>query len=241
MPAELKWTLFGIIAGLFVIATIVLCVFRKKHPESFSVKMLTRIGVFTAFATILYVIPALQFPLPFIPPFLTIHVDEVPSMLAGFAFGPFVGVATVLCKTLIKLPLTSTMCVGELCDLILSAFYVGITSFVFSKRRDFLGVVLGIAIGTLIQVPLAMVLNVYAMIPFYTNLMGFSPEMLLGMMQGANANIVDIGWSYALFAVLPFNLIKDGIVIAITLIAYYLLRYFIEKLHKQKVREETQE
>lgn len=237
MTPEQKWMIFGIIAGVFVIATIILCIFRAKHPESFTIKMLARIGIFTAFSTILYVVPALQIPLPFFPAFLTIHIDEVPSMLAGFAFGPFVGIATVVCKTLIKLPLTTTMCVGELSDVILSTVYVGVTSWLFNKKRNIAGASIAIGVGTLIQVPLAMVLNVYVLIPFYINLMGFTEEMLLGMMQAAVPAITDVGWSYGILAVLPFNFLKDAIVIILTLVCYRFLRVVLEKMHKDKVRE----
>ena len=66
----------------------------------------------------------------------------------------------------------------------------------------------------------AMLLNVYVMIPFYMNLFGMTEEGLLAVMQMAIPAIKDISWSYALLAVLPFNLLKDAIVLTVTFVVY---------------------
>ena len=226
-----------IVAAVLVVAFIVLGFYLKKHPNSISVRFISRVAIFTAMATILYVVPIFQFKLPFFPAFLEIHLDEIPSMISGFAFGPWVGIATVFLKSIIKLPFSSTMYVGELSDFILSTTYVLITSLIFQKKRNIAGASIGIAAGTVVQVLLAMVLNVYVLIPFYINLMGFTEEALLGMMQAAVPSISNVGWSYAFFAVLPFNLLKDAIVIAVTLVCYKLLARFLERFHQEAKRE----
>ena len=226
-----------IVAAVLVVAFIVLGFYLKKHPNSISVRFISRVAIFTAMATILYVVPIFQFKLPFFPAFLEIHLDEIPSMIAGFAFGPWVGIATVFLKSIIKLPFSSTMYVGELSDFILSTTYVLITSLIFQKKRNIAGASIGIAAGTVVQVLLAMILNVYVLIPFYINLMGFTEEALLGMMQAAVPSISNVGWSYAFFAVLPFNLLKDAIVIAVTLVCYKRLARFLERFHQEAKRE----
>ena len=78
----------------------------------------------------------------------------------------------------------------------------------------------GFGAATAFQITFAMVLNVYLMIPFYMNLYGINEAGLLGVMQLANPAIKDIGWSYALFAVLPFNALKDVVVIVVTFFVY---------------------
>lgn len=222
-----------LVAGLLILAVFGLGFYLKKHPNSITVRFMSRVAIFTAMATILYVVPIFQFKLPFFPPFLEVHLDEVPSMIAGFAFGPWVAISTVFLKTIIKLPFSSTMMVGELTDFLLGTLYVGLTSLIFAKKRNLLGASLGIGIATVVQVVLAMVLNVYVMIPFYTTLMGFTEEGLLEMMQGAVPAIQDVGWSYALFGVLPFNLFKDALVIVLTLVCYKMLAVYLEKMHRQ--------
>ena len=194
------------------------------------VRMITRIAVFGAMSTILYVIPVFKFSLPFFPSFLEIHIDEIPAFIAGFAYGPWTGIAVIAIKTVMKFVfngVTATLGVGELTDLILSSLYVGIATFIYTKKRNLKGVAIGFGVATLVQVFVAMVINVYVMIPFYMNVMNFPVDGLLRMMQVANPAITDVGWSYAFFAVLPFNLVKDAIVIVITFILYRSLHMFL--------------
>jgi riboflavin transporter FmnP len=72
-----------------------------------------------------------------------------------------------------------------------------------------------------------MLLNVYAMIPFYMFMFNMSENTLLSVMRAAVPAIRDIGWSYALLAVLPFNHLKDGIVIALTFVIYRSLHVYL--------------
>ncbi len=185
-----------------------------------STRFIARVGIFGAFAAILYVVPIFTINLPFIPSFLSLHFDEIPAFIAGFAYGPLSGLSVILIKTLIKLPMTSTVGVGELTDLLLSGAYVSIAAFIYKKKRNLKGVAIGFGLATLFQLGFAMLLNVYLMIPFYMNLYGIDEAGLLRVMQLANPAIKDIGWSYAFFAVLPFNLIKDVIVIIVTFFVY---------------------
>lgn len=185
-----------------------------------STRFIARVAIFGAFAAILYVVPIFTINLPFIPSFLSLHFDEIPAFIAGFAYGPLSGLSVILIKTLIKLPMTSTVGVGELTDLLLSGAYVSIAAFIYKKKRNLKGVAIGFGLATLFQLGFAMLLNVYLMIPFYMNLYGIDEAGLLRVMQLANPAIKDIGWSYAFFAVLPFNLIKDVIVIIVTFFVY---------------------
>ena len=197
-------------------------------------RFVTRVGIFAGFSAILYVVELFTIKLPFFPNFLSLHFDEVPAFIAGFAYGPIAGLFVVLIKTVIKLPFTQTLGVGELTDLILSGVYVFTASLIYKRKRNLKGVAIGFGLATLIQVVAAMLLNVYVMIPLYACTMGYGVDALLGMMQKAIPSISDTRWSYAFLAVLPFNLIKDGIVIAITFVVYRYLHVFLRFEGKKK-------
>ena len=64
------------------------------------------------------------------------------------------------------------------------------------------------------------ILNVYLLIPFYLWMLKITPEGLLQIMRYANPAISDVGWSYGLLAVAPFNAIKDAIIIVLTCIIF---------------------
>ena len=90
----------------------------ESEKKVLTLRFIVRAGIFAAFAAILYIF--VKFPVPFLPPFLEFHFDEVPVFIASFAYGPLMGVVVLIIKTLIKLPFTETLCVGELSDLIYS-------------------------------------------------------------------------------------------------------------------------
>jgi riboflavin transporter FmnP len=190
------------------------------HQKYDRTKFVARVGIFSAIAAILYVVPIFQIKLPFLPAFLSLHFDEVPAFIAGFAYGPLAGFAVLVIKTIIKLPFTETLCVGELSDLIFSTAFVVPAAIIYQKKRNLKGVALGFALSTILQLIVSTVLNIYAMLPFYMFVMGFSYEALLSMCQAANPAITSLGWPYGLFAILPLNLIKDAAVIVITFIVY---------------------
>lgn len=193
------------------------------------VRFISRIAIFGAMAAILYAVPYFKLKVPFFPSFLEFHFDEIPAFICGFAYGPFSGFCVLLIKTLIKLPMSTTGTVGEFSDLALSTIYVVIVTFVYSKKRNLKGVLIGFSIGTVIQLVAAMVLNVYVLVPLYLSspLLNITEKDLLYVMRLAIPSIKDIKWSYASVAVLPFNAMKDGIVIVITFFVYRSIHYFL--------------
>lgn len=227
--------LSSIVACIDILSLLVLFLYslnlsKVKSESVFNTRFIARIGVFASISAILYCVPVLKFSIPGFPSFLEIHFDEIPAFFAGFAYGPLSALAVIFIKTIIKLPMSSTLCVGELTDLLLSIVFVLPASLIYKHHRKFKGALLGILSGTILQVILAMLVNVYIMLPFYMFVMGFSNESLLLMMQSANALIKDISWSYAFFAVLPFNLIKNVIIIVIVLLIYKPLHRLVEKI-----------
>ncbi len=222
--------LCGLIA-LLVLLALTAVIYFKEHPlkRHSTARTVAATACFGALAAILYAVPVFNFSLPFFPSFLSIHFDEIPCFIAGFAYGPYAAAGAILVKTIVKLPMTSTMGVGELGDLLLSLLFVLPTAIVYSKKRNLKGVAIGFAVATLLQVIAAMLLNVYVLIPFYASVMaGLDEAALLAICRLAMPWISDVGWSYALYAVLPFNLLKDAIVIAATFLCYRYTHRFIK-------------
>ena len=59
-------------------------------------------GVFGALATILYVVPIFKFPLPFLfPSFLEFNFSDIPTLIAGFTYGPLVAFFVHLIKIIL--------------------------------------------------------------------------------------------------------------------------------------------
>ena len=226
-----KAIIFGVLLIIWVFVMVkVYFLGKTKRVHRNTTKFITRVAIFGAISTLLYIF--VKFPVPFLPSFLEFHFDEIPIFIAGFAYGPLSAFCIILVKTIIKLPMTSTLGDGELSDFIYSCAFVLPAAFIYQKRRTFKAAMVGLGVGTVFQLVFALLGNIYVMIPFYMEVMQFPKEAILGLMQKANPNITDIGWTYGLLAVLPFNAIKDAAVLVLTVFTYKSVHRFIDKMQK---------
>ena len=201
---------------------------KDKHITT---RFIARTGVFSSIAVILYTVPILKFSVPFFPSFLEIHFDEVPAFIAGFAYGPLSAFFVILIKTIIKLPITNTMGVGELADLLYSTAFVLPASIIYKYHRNMKGALASLGIATIIQVLVASIFTAFVMLDFYVFMMpGLSLEGILKMCQAINPNITSLGWTFVFMVGLPFNLFKDVIVVLITLILYKNTHRLIDRI-----------
>jgi riboflavin transporter FmnP len=196
---------------------------------------MSRIAIFGALSAILYIVPFLKFPLPFFPQFLEFHFDEIPLFIAGFAYGPFSAFCAIVVKTIIKLPFTSTLTVGEWADLIYSTAFVVPAALIYQRQRNIKGVIAGFSVGFIVQIIVSLVFNVYIMIPFYMFVMGFPEAAILAMAQLANPAVKNIGWSLGFLAIVPFNLLKNTMVVILTFLVYKSIHRFMAQFEEKKL------
>ena len=236
-----KWVLMGI-SILVVIVLFVISYFDYKKKKINPVKFMTVTGVFSAIAVILYVVIP-DFGLGFTPPWLKVHLDEIPMLLAGFMYGPIAAIVVNLIKTIVKLPLSTTACVGEIGDFLFSIVFVIPAVIFYQKKRDFTSVLVGIGISTFAHVLFAIIMNVYFMVPFYSMFYNI-PVSVLGDMCSKIIPIVsgeNWVWMYALLMVFPMNLVKDGIVIVVVLLVYKRLHILINRIGEQNKNSSLEE
>ena len=60
-----------------------------------TIRFIVRTAIFGAIAAILYTVPFLAFNIPLFPSFLKFHFDEIPLLIAGFSYGPWVALTTI--------------------------------------------------------------------------------------------------------------------------------------------------
>jgi len=233
-----KWVMMSVCI-LIVIGLLVLSFFNYKKKKTNPIKFMTVTGIFSALAVILYVVVP-DFGLGFTPPWLKVHLDEIPMFLVGYMYGPTAAIVVNLIKTLIKLPMTTTACVGEIGDFIFSLIFVLPAVNLYEKRRKLSSVFIGVGFSSFLHIIFAMIMNVYFMIPFYSMLYNL-PESVLEKMctaivpsvQGENWK-----WLYAGIMVAPMNAIKDAIVIVAVLLLYKRLHILINRIGEQESANE---
>ena len=124
------------IIGVVLILSISLFLFLKTRTRKsrINTKFIAKTSIFAAFSIILYLVPVFNFELVgLFPSFLKIHFDEVPTFIAGFAYGPLSAGLILVVKTLAKLPISNTHGVGELADLIYSAAFIIPATLIYKK------------------------------------------------------------------------------------------------------------
>ncbi len=185
----------------------------------FSASNIAKLGIFSALATVLYF---LNFPLPFFPPFLEIHLSDLPALICGFAMGPWGGVITVLIKVLIKLPFSSTFGVGECADLITGLLYVLPASIIYLKGKNKRSAVIGIIVGATCSVVASIFANWLVIVPFYLEVMNYELSMLVGVCSKVIPFITEQNFfpCYLFLSVLPFNALRCLFSALVTVFVY---------------------
>ena len=231
-----KFDLTRMVIGIaFAVAGVLLAfsrAFKKKSP--LTTKFIARTGLFAAMSIILYLVPGLKFAVPFFPAFLEFHFDEVPALIAGFAYGPLSGFFVILIKTIVKLPMSNTMMVGELADFIYSSLFVIPAAIIYKKNRHLKGAMIGLLVATVIQVIGSALITSFLILDFYIFMMGWPKAVILNMCKAANPKVTSLGWTFFFFVGVPFNAMKDALVVVITFLLYKRLHRVIDRIGQQK-------
>jgi len=226
-----NYDLTRMVVTISIILIIVVFAFNKilLKNKPITTKFITRTAIFASMAIILYLVPFLKIKLPFFPAFLEVHLDEVPLLIAGFAYGPLSAFLGILIKTLVKLPMTTTLGVGELADFIYSCAFIIPTAFIYKKHRTFKGMLISISIGTLIQLITSSFITTFLILDFYMFVMNLPRQAIMGMITKAGININSLSWPFFFAVAIPFNAFKDAIVIVVTILLYKRLHILVEK------------
>jgi len=204
---------------------------RLSLKEYFSAKRISYLGVFTALSVVLYNFGS--FNLPFFPPFLSIDFSLVPILLGGFMLGPLGGVIIVVCRFLLKMPLSRTFFIGESADLFLGLCFVLIASLIYKQKRDIKGALLGLGIAIPITTAFAILLNRYVLVYAYVQvLFGGNWDILLNMVRPLYADVTrETFFNYFLWAaIVPLNLLSFLSSAIITFLLYKRLQRVVDKI-----------
>ncbi len=176
------------------------------------------IGMFGALAA---VIEGFQFPVPFAPPFYKVDFAETPILIGAFALGPVPGILMELIKNLIKIITqgTTTMYVGDLSNFICGCAFILPASMIYQKFRTRKMAMWGMVVSILSGLTAAVISNCFFILPLYANLMFGGMEPIISMGTAINPAITNI-YTFVLFAVVPFNLLKFVLNASITALVY---------------------
>lgn len=186
-----------------------------QNKTRFTPKFIASVGILSGISIVLMQI--LEFPIPFMPPFLKFDFSTLPALIGGFAYGPVTGIAIAFIKAALHLLRTDTGGVGELADFLASGSLVLVSSLIYKRIKTRKGAVLGLVLGTIAMAIVGGLANYFILIPFYTNVMPM--EQIISLCGKANPLITNT-LGYVLYGAIPFNLIKALLLSIITFVLY---------------------
>lgn len=174
---------------------------------------LTRCGLLAAMAVILYYI---EIP---VVAFYKLDLSTMPAILAGFAMGPVQGAAVVIVKNLVHMLGTSTACVGEMADILMSCAFVIPASLLYRRNKTRKGALRAMLVGGAAMTAAGVLVNYFILIPAYQVLMNLPLEVIIGMGQKV-LSFVDSTLKLVIFITAPFNLLKAAVLSGTTYLLY---------------------
>ena len=192
---------------------------RKELENSrMKVKKIAFIGLMGAVSAVLML---LRFPIPFMPPFLSFDLSGVMEMMGGLMFGPMEALCIIVVKILLQLVMQGSMSLGtgELQNFILSSAYVLPAVLIYHRKKTKKSAIIGMTVSSVIVAVVAVITNLYLIIPFYVKLFGMSMDDIISMCSAVNPAMKDT-MSLVIFGLVPFNLIKYGATSVVTFIIY---------------------
>lgn len=212
----------------------------EQTAQRMDTKFITRVGIFGAISVLLYTVKGLYFSIPIFPAFLEFGFSEVPIFIAGYSFGPFAAAMIAVLRLLIKLPFSTTASVGEFADLIYTLSFVLPAVFYYQMHRTKPGVVVAFLIGFAFQLVVTSVLNALVITDLYLTLYYLTPEQFVSIVQVTNPSVTDVHWSLVLWVYLPFNILKNTLIVAITFLTYKRISGLINSFSKQQTAQQIQ-
>ena len=189
----------------------------EKRPV-LTTKTVVMAGLFSAISGVLMFF---DIPVAFAPSFYKLDISEVPVLVLSFAYGPAAAVLCQLGKILIKLLLkgTTSAFVGEAANFVIGCFLVVPAGAVYLFQKTKKGAILGCVLGTILMTALGSLINVFYLLPMFSEIYGMPLQKIVEMGQLINPSIRNVG-TLVLFCVVPLNLVKGALDSVITVLLY---------------------
>ena len=189
-----------------------------KRTKFLTPTTLVKISILSAIG---YILMFISVPLPMLfPEFLKVDISDLPALLGGIALGPMAGVTIAFFKNLLQFitGMSTTGGVGEFANFLIGGSFVFTVSYIYSKKRDVAGVIIGLISGIILMTIVGCIANYFIILPFYSKI-GWSIDAVVAMGSAINPAIKN-KLSFVIWIIAPFNILKSGIMSLLTLPMY---------------------
>ena len=189
-----------------------------KSTKFLTVSTLVKISILSAIG---YILMFISVPLPMLfPEFLKIDISDLTALLGGVALGPMAGITIAFLKNLLQFitGMSTTGGVGEFANFLIGGSFVFTVSYIYSKKRNIQGVIIGLVSGIVVMTVVGCIANYFIILPFYATI-GWSIDAVVSMGAAINPAI-DSKMSFIIWMIAPFNILKSGLMSLLTLPMY---------------------
>ena len=189
-----------------------------KSTKFLTVSTLVKISILSAIG---YILMFISVPLPMLfPEFLKIDISDLTALLGGISLGPMAGFTIAFLKNLLQFitGMSTTGGVGEFANFLIGGSFVFTVSYIYSKKRNIQGVIIGLVSGIVVMTMVGCIANYFIILPFYATI-GWSIDAVVSMGAAINPAI-DSKMSFIIWMIAPFNILKSGLMSLLTLPMY---------------------
>ena len=188
----------------------------KVKQTKMSTRVIAQIGILSAIA---YLLRFFEIPLPIFPPFLKIDLSDVVAVFGGISMGPVAGFVIVVVKNLLQAITGSTTGgVGEFANILIAGPYVLMICLFCRKVKSYKNVLIGAVLGTIAMAIVGAVVDYFIVFPLYAKVM-VPMEVIIQMGTVLNPRVTDL-FSFMIWLVVPFNIVKGAIMTVVILPLY---------------------
>ncbi len=192
-----------------------------KSNKKLDVRRLVFSALMGALSIVLAELPFLKITTPI--PFIKLDFSDVPAMLASLTMGPVAGVFVCVIKNAWGCLTTTTGCVGELSNFILSVSLVLPAGLIAHKNASIKRGIFGSLLGSVIMAAVSFPTNYFIMYPVYSTVFKLPMEAIIGVYQKVFPHVQTLGDCLLTFNV-PFTFAKGLIASVISVALYKKLR-----------------
>lgn len=162
-----------------------------------------------------FILMFLKFPLPFLPPYLTMDFSDVPVLVATFAFGPVSGILVALFKNVLNFLIVSHEPIGNTANFLASVCLIIPTYYFYRIKKSKLFMSYGLITGIILMTVFMSLMNYFVLLPLYGQIMNLA-DLAHNLKMIVSAGII------------PFNLIKGIVISVIYLVIFDKLKTIIK-------------
>jgi riboflavin transporter FmnP len=141
--------------------------------------------------TLGFLLMYLEFPLPFMPPFLKFDFGDVPALIAGFAYGPVAGILTetIKCVVFLLSGRSEAGIIGTTANFVTGVSLVVPAALIYRRFHTLRGAVLSLFVGSIVMTAIITIADIYIFLPIWN----IPVDQIMPMVKAA---------------IIPFNLLK---------------------------------